>query len=33
MALPDLEAIAVYDWPGGDIGEPALAENWKVGPA
>jgi hypothetical protein len=28
-----LEAIAGDDWPGVDVSEPALAENWTVGPA
>ena len=32
-AMSRLEAIAVDDWPGVDIGKPALAENWTVGPA
>jgi len=32
-AMSRLEAIAVDDWPGVDIGEPALAENWTEGPA
>jgi hypothetical protein len=30
-ATSRLEAIAVDDWPGVDIGEPALAENWTEG--
>jgi hypothetical protein len=32
-AMSRLEVIAVDDWPGVDIGEPALAENWTEGPA
>jgi hypothetical protein len=32
-AMSHLEAIAMDDWPGVDIGEPALAENWTEGPA
>jgi len=32
-AMSRLETIAVDDWPWVDIGEPALAENWTVGPA
>ncbi len=32
-AMSRLEAIAVDDWPGVDIGEPALAEIWTEGPA
>jgi integrase/recombinase XerD len=32
-AMSRLEAIAVDDWPGVDVGEPAFAENWTVGPA
>jgi hypothetical protein len=28
-----LEAIAVDDWPGVDIGVPMLTENRRVGPA
>jgi integrase len=31
-AMSRLEAIAVNDWPGVDIGEPALAENWTARP-
>ena len=32
-AMSHLEAIAVDDWPGVDVSEPAFAENWTVGPA
>ena len=32
-AMSRLEAIAVDDWPGVDIGKPALAETWTERPA
>jgi integrase len=32
-AMSRLEAIAVDDWPGVDVSEPAVAENWTGGPA
>jgi len=32
-AMSRLEAIAVDDWPGVDVGKPALAEIWTEGPA
>ena len=32
-AMSRLEAIAVDDWPGVDVGKPALAEIWTGRPA
>jgi hypothetical protein len=32
-AMSRLEAIAVDDWPGVDVSEPAFEENWTVGSA
>jgi hypothetical protein len=31
-AMSRLEAIAVDDWPGVDVSEPAVAENWTARP-
>ncbi len=33
VVMSRLEAIAVDDWPGVDVSEPALAEIWTEGPA